>query len=326
MYLFRFNFYHELLQVRYRLLVLASNSSKSITEMRNMKILKSFLTTSFYLAIGVVLVLLIFSECWRITEKLAYLLALNNLEKNANCGSANAQTQLGILHLRGQDNEQDLPRATFWLRHAARQNHAGAQFSLGLMHQTGSGLTRSDKHALYWYSKAAEQNFAASEFHLGYMYEWGVGVEPDQELSFKWYEKAARKGYASAQYKLGLIYSNVLAKRRNHLQAIHWLRQAALQGLSSAQFSLGMSYLRGDGISKDLFEGYKWILMASFVAGKNSFNSKDLVSDQLTEEQIEEAKKYAWSWQPSNLDHSISLCRYENLLARPDIRPELLTL
>lgn len=105
--------------------------------------------------------------------------------------------------------------------------------------------------------------------------------------------KIAEQGNKDAQYKLGQVY----VQKKNDQQAVRWWRRAAEQGHPTAQAALGASYLRGEGTIKDPVQAHMWLNLAS-VQEPAWAVLRDLVADDLTPAQIQEAQRLAREWKP----------------------------
>lgn len=73
------------------------------------------------------------------------------------------------------------------------------------------------------------------------------------------WRKAANEGYAPAQARLG----DILDKAEEDDQAVSWYRKAADQGNGAGLFGLGSMYGKGEGVTKDLEQARKYILLAA---------------------------------------------------------------
>ena len=80
----------------------------------------------------------------------------------------------------------------------AEQGYANAQSNLGLMHAKGQGVPQDYKQAVKWYTKAAEQGDADAQFNLGLMYAKGQGVPQDNVYAHMWFNLAAADGNENA--------------------------------------------------------------------------------------------------------------------------------
>lgn len=85
-----------------------------------------------------------------------------------------------------------------------------------------------------------------------------------------------------------------------------WTLRAADQGLFKAQATVVKLYFQGVGVSKSVPQAYKWSLIASVgpwggISQKvnDSFGLYKTLTDQMTPEQIADAKKQAEAWQPT---------------------------
>jgi len=70
----------------------------------------------------------------------------------------------------------------------------------------------------------------------------------------------AQQGDAAAQYSLGGMYFRGQGVTQDDAEAFKWFRKAAEQGDSSAQVFLGLCYSKGTGIAQDDKEAVKWYL------------------------------------------------------------------
>ncbi|MHC8510290.1 MAG: tetratricopeptide repeat protein [Rhodospirillales bacterium] len=59
------------------------------------------------------------------------------------------------------------------LREAAKGGDADAQYNLGRMHIEGYGVTKSVEAAVKWFRAAAEQGHAGAQYELGVIYDSG---------------------------------------------------------------------------------------------------------------------------------------------------------
>jgi uncharacterized protein len=108
-----------------------------------------------------------------------------------------------------------------------------------------------------------------------------------------------------AQALLGSMYALGEGVPKNYAAALTWYRAAAARGNADAQFGLGGMYYLGDGVAPDYVQAHKWFsLAASRPHGEGRFlryfarTYRDRVAEQMTPEQIAEAKKLARGWKP----------------------------
>ena len=90
-------------------------------------------------------------------EETVDVLFTRGIQRRAEQGEAEAQTNLGALHLVGSGVPQDYVEAAAWFRKAAEQGHAGAANLLGERYDLGEGVPQDYVEAVTWYRLAAEQ-------------------------------------------------------------------------------------------------------------------------------------------------------------------------
>ncbi len=185
---------------------------------------------------------------------------------SAENGNPVAQFSIGTLYDRGHGIGQDHKEAVKWVRKAAEQGYARAQITLGVYYKKGKGVPRDPAKAVKWYRKAADQGDTMAIFYLGLSYEYDQGV-PEGMSDFtklfkamKFFHEAAQKGQVESINHLGLVNEQGIIVRRNPVEAWAWYHLAAEQGHPSA---------------------------AIF---------RDVLSYELTDEQIALAKKWADDW------------------------------
>ena len=146
----------------------------------------------------------------------------------------------------------------------------------------------------------AEQGYADAQFHLGHAYYFGKGVPQDHKEAAKWFRKAAEQGIADAQALLGGSYALGKGVPQDHTEAAKWYRKAAEQGHAGAQYALGNAYYHGQGVPKDSVLAYMWCNLAAYKlkgeVRENAAESRDLLAENMTREQIAEAQRLAREW------------------------------
>lgn len=152
--------------------------------------------------------------------------------------------------------------------------------------------------ALEVWRPLAEQGNAEAQNMLGYMYRFGEGVDSNFELARKWYRLAADKGNPTAQNNLGVMYRLGLGGDQDFQEAFYWFRRAADQGNGGAQNHLGLMYYKGEGVAPDKVHAYKWAYLAAQQGLDPAIQAVGMLEQELTPEQIEEAKTMAREWKP----------------------------
>jgi len=123
--------------------------------------------------------------------------------KAAERGDTDAQYQLGIMYLNGDQVRQDPIEAIKWLSLAARSKHMLASITLGDIYYQGDALQEDYSEAAKWYKIAAVQGDQKAQYVLGNMYKNGLGVDRSTSNAVKWLRKAAAQGHKKAQREIG---------------------------------------------------------------------------------------------------------------------------
>ena len=135
------------------------------------------------------------------------------LNESSAAGVAEAQFELGRLHLNGGFEGADPTVGRELLVQAAKTGSAAAITLL-------KSLAGED----------AQQGDVDVQFVLGCMYSEGEGVDLDYAEASRWWRKAAEQGDADAQFNLGLQFASGMGVTEDHDEALRWLRNAATQG------------------------------------------------------------------------------------------------
>ena len=70
--------------------------------------------------------------------------------------------------------------------------------------------------------------------------------------------KLAKQGDKKAQYDLGVIYSKGEGVSQNYEEAFKWYKKSAQQGYKEAQYILGFMYDKGKGVKQSYQEAINW--------------------------------------------------------------------
>lgn len=196
--------------------------------------------------------------------------------------------------------KQDYKTAMEKWRPLAEDGNTSAQVNLGVMYYEGRGVPRNYDEALKWYKMAAMRGHAEAEYNLGVAYAQGRGVEQNQREALRWYRQSAERGYLPAQMMLAKMYMDGQGVAVDRAEAAKWYRQAAYQGYSMAQLLLGTLYATGQGVPKDSVQAYMWLTLAgsqgSEAGRQNVLKTRDVLAQQMTPPQIQEAEKLAREW------------------------------
>jgi TPR repeat protein len=150
----------------------------------------------------------------------------------------------------------------------------------------------------------ADRGDASAQNNLGVMYEKGQGVSQNYTEAMRWYRKAADQGFAEGQYNLGVMYEKGRGVSQNYTEAGVWFRKAADQGDADAQFNLGVTYYNGYGVPQNYTQAHMWFTLAASKASgdkqKKYSQWREEAARKMTPQQIEEARRLAREWKPSN--------------------------
>ncbi len=80
---------------------------------------------------------------------------------------------------------------------------------------------------------------------------------------FEELQVAAEKGNPKAQTDVGLAYNRGEGVTQDHQEAFKWYTLAAEQGYARAQYDIGVSYARGEGVEQDYQEALRWYTLAA---------------------------------------------------------------
>ena len=152
--------------------------------------------------------------------------------------------------------------------------------------------------AIEFWRPLAEQGHAEAQNMLGYMYRFGEGVAPDYPMARKWYRLAADQGNPTAQNNLGVMYRLGLGGDQDFKEAFYWFHRAADQGNGGAQNHLGLMYYKGEGVAVDKVHAYQWAYLAAQQGLEQAIQAVDMLEQELTAAQIQEAQALAKSWKP----------------------------
>ncbi len=207
----------------------------------------------------------------------------------------------------GDNKTLSMPPATvgpFSLRLAAAQGDPSAQFEVAARLAEGKGDTDQNlKDAVAWYQRSAASGFAMAQFRLGTLYERGVGINTDLARAQVWYSRAAEQGNVKAMHNLAvLIAAGRPGTKPDYQTAAKWFTEAAERGLTDSQYNLAVLYENGLGVSPDLKEAYKWLLLASASGDNELKGHRAVLAAKMSAEDrtATEAAVGSWRARPTN--------------------------
>ena len=190
--------------------------------------------------------------------------------KAAELGNRRAQTNLGLLYLRGQGVPRDLVQARAWLEKAAAGDDPYALYALGrAMEESAPPAMADATRAVDLFRRAAEKGHPLAAVRYGLALAEGVGVKKDPAAGHRWLVQAQENGVPEAALALGDIAVRMPAQRDKAANekalklALAWYEVAANGGVPSAQFKLANAYLGGIGVPRDATQAQQWYTRAA---------------------------------------------------------------
>lgn len=120
--------------------------------------------------------------------------SLSKMKIDANAGDVDAQYNLGMAYIEGEDILQNYRVAYYWLLKAAAAEHHEAEYEVGELYKEGDGVEQSYRLASEWFIRSAEQGNADAQHGLGVLYEYGDGVRQSMQKAKIWYKKSCSGG------------------------------------------------------------------------------------------------------------------------------------
>ncbi|KAK3255977.1 hypothetical protein CYMTET_34866 [Cymbomonas tetramitiformis] len=193
-------------------------------------------------------------------------LSNNDLMQAALDGDLEATYQLGCRFLTGSHGVSvNAAQAIKWLQKAADEGHSDAQTNLGSCYMHGRGVPPSADKAVKMYRKASAKKNINGMYNLGVCYRNGLGVKEDCDVAIQWFYKSAVAGHSAAQNNLGVLYEkgSGLTIVQDLETAVMWYGRAAKQGHPYGMFNLATCYAHARGVEQDQVLAYKWLSAAS---------------------------------------------------------------
>jgi hypothetical protein len=160
-------------------------------------------------------------------------------------GQVWAQTRLGVLYARAENDPERWQKAVRLFQLAAGQGDAEAQYELAGMAAAGRGMPVSDVEAFGYMKEAAARGLADAQYQLAAMYSGGRGTAVDKAAAVEWGRRAAAQNHIPGQFSLGclLIESDDAAMKT---EGVDWLKRAAAAGSRQAALFLAAALARGE--------------------------------------------------------------------------------
>ena len=191
------------------------------------------------------------------------------LLERAKEGNLEAQKDLAMAYVRGDEIEQNYEEAFKWYKAAAEQGDADAQNSLYNRYAKGEGVEQNSEEAMKWLHRSADQGHGLAYYNLGFEYSSGVLVKKNELEAIKWYKKdykSAREYYelaggswnGEAQNELGILHFNGLGTPKDDAKAFLYFQLAAENGSPEGMYNLGAMYDNGFGTKRNRKFATQW--------------------------------------------------------------------
>ena len=185
------------------------------------------------------------------------------LLERAKEGNLEAQKDLAMAYVRGDEIEQNYEEAFKWYKAAAEQGDADAQNSLYNRYAKGEGVEQNSEEAMKWLHRSADQGHGLAYYNLGFEYSSGVLVKKNELEAIKWYKKAVKKDVTEAYYQLGFLYTYGDTIKKDYKSAREYYELAGGSWNGEAQNELGILHFNGLGTPKDDAKAFLYFQLAA---------------------------------------------------------------
>ena len=185
------------------------------------------------------------------------------LLERAKEGNLEAQKDLAMAYVRGDEIEQNYEEAFKWYKAAAEQGDADAQNSLYNRYAKGEGVEQNSEEAMKWLHRSADQGHGLAYYNLGFEYSSGVLVKKNELEAIKWYKKAVKKDVTEAYYQLGFLYTYGDTIKKDYKSAWECYELAGGSWNGEAQNELGILHFNGLGVPKDDAKAFLYFQLAA---------------------------------------------------------------
>jgi TPR repeat protein len=188
---------------------------------------------------------------------------VTELETYAKRGDADAQFELGLRMITGEEMKKDPAAGLQWMEKAANQKHLRAQFVMGSLYEDGAGVKKDESKAVEWYRKSADNGFAPAQFAVAMAYDLGKGIKQDPVKATEWLEKAADQNHPQSQTALAAKLERGVGVTKNISKAALYYLRAAQQDHVQAMSRLANLYYTGSGVPLDYRRAGAWYQRAA---------------------------------------------------------------
>lgn len=181
------------------------------------------------------------------------------LEKAAAKGIGMSEYHMAYCYLTGTGVEQNISKGIGHYQKAWKHGNTKAAVELGMKYETGDGVRKDLKKAYQLYKKAAEAGDVEAKGHAADCLWAGAGIKMDRKSAARLYKEGEKAGDAYAITRLGQIDF----EKQDYMAAFnHFLVAARLQ-FPVAQYLTGMCLIRGLGVEENRENGIQWLRQAA---------------------------------------------------------------
>ncbi|MFP6745487.1 MAG: tetratricopeptide repeat protein [Alphaproteobacteria bacterium] len=122
----------------------------------------------------------------------------------------------------------------------------------------------------------------------------------DHKVAIRLMDSLGREGDVRAHYMMGRMYSEGEGVGQDDKLAAQWYQGAADRSDVVSQLSLGTLYVNGRGVNQNFVEAYKWFTLVALnnnrTAKGQALEVRDLITQLMTPDQVDEGERLAVSW------------------------------
>lgn len=179
------------------------------------------------------------------------------IELDAREGNSQAQAELSIRYMNGDDVPKDITKSVDLLKKSALQGNPHGKIGLGKLYLYGEGVKQDFVQSRKYFKEAFDtlsnkKNDKKGDdyYSLAQLYLNGNGVDHNDELADKWFKRAAesfeeevKHNNVQSMMKLGHLFIKGLGVNQDTKKGIYYFEKTAKQGNVLAQVKLSSLYM-----------------------------------------------------------------------------------
>ena len=177
-----------------------------------------------------------------------------------------AQYLLALTLLTGDGLPQDRDTAMIWMARAAEAGDPDAARDVAARIRNGANIRIDETRVAQALKPQANAGNVDAMRALAPMYIGGRGVKQDPAMGLDLLRRAADKGSSNAETDLAQLYLNgAPGVPANFPEALKWFATSARHGNINAMVSLGYMAVNASISSRNLADGYCWLMRAALL-------------------------------------------------------------